>query len=120
MKTTAEQITEILNEKSKRAEAATPGPLFPVKEFYGQVRVNSGCPFGSTVAQMDLDPESGTAADNAVFFAAARTDVPALIEVVRIAVEALDKISTHLPAEEAFTAQRANAKILASLKGEHP
>ncbi len=89
------QITTILDEVKKQAEAATPAPWFVAKEGMG----NKG-KFPTVYATTQdlnyvcqcadgLNTGSTLNLENAAFIASSRTTVPTLADALRIAVDAL-------------------------------
>lgn len=74
-------ITEMLDEIQGRADATTAGPLDTGANSYQIINQH-----GVVVAEMMTSTSHERDAD-AVFFAAARADVPKLVEALRVAME---------------------------------
>lgn len=112
--TTADQINEMLNEKSKRAEAATPEwwPRHPC----GGLEIFPNSAEYIPIARF-------TRAEDCALAIADRADVPALIEVARIAVKSLESadfaLSDYCDAQAPRIREKLDS-ILAILKGNKP
>lgn len=91
-------IAEMLDEVQARADAATAGPLETGAASYQIVDTH-----GALVAEM-MTSTSHERDNDAAFFAAARSDVPRLVEALRHALQALDSIPcAYLPREHIST-----------------
>lgn len=87
-------LTELLDEKELRANAATPGPWYrdPTNDIGDWLVGSSTVP----VADCDFAELTGQEIDgNAIFIAATRNDVPALVKLARRQREIIESLNQN-------------------------